>query len=483
MKQKSIWCEDIKPNIKDKLEKDITCNILIIGGGIAGINVALNLENEKDVVLIDKEKIGYGVTSHTTGKLTYLQGKVYTDIQKAYDFNTAKQYLESQKEAIDLALQTIKKYNIECELEKNESYLFTIEETKKLNDERDFLIKAKIKYLDAELPLPIPCKDAFKVEDTYVFHPLKYIMQIKERIKDKIKIYENTMATYMDMKENYFQIKTNNGYIIKAKNVIITTHYPFFLIPGLLPIKLGLNQSYALSAKHKNEKFNAINIDKEVYSVRFYKDNIIVGGFSHDLQDNIDYKKEEDKLLNFYTNYFENKPENVWQTHDLMAHDHLPIISRLSEKYQNVFIATAFNKWGMTNGILAGKILADLVTNKPNKYEKLFQINRPLNLEMAKNFIINNSKITKAFITSKIDKNKEFYNKTYVTNINGISCGVYIDEEGEKHVVKNTCPHFKCSLIFNNADKTWDCPCHGSRFDIDGSLIEGPSVFDIKMEK
>jgi len=483
MKQKSIWTNEINEKIYPELKENINCEILIIGGGMAGINTALNLKDNENVVLIDKDKIGYGVTSHTTGKLTYLQGTVYTDIQKAHDFNTAKRYLESQKDAIKMVLDNIKKYNIDCDLEKSDSYLFTAEEDKRLNNERDFLSKTDTKFEDAKLPVGIPYKDAIKVEDTYVFHPLKYVIGIKEIIKDKVKIYENTTAIDMDIKKDKYIIKTKNGNTITSNKVIITTHYPFFVLPGLMPVKLGLNQSYALAAKHKNEKWNAINIDKEIYSIRFYKDNIIVGGFSHDLSDNIDYKKEEDKLINFYNNYFKDKPEEVWLTHDLKSHDYIPIISRLNKNHPNLFIATAFNKWGMTNGVLAGKIIADLVNNVENRYETLFKLDRPFSVEKTKNFIVSNFKIGKTYIETKLDKNKDFYNKTYITNIDGHPCGVYIDEKGKKHVVRNTCPHFKCSLIFNNADKTWDCPCHGSRFDIDGNLIEGPSVFDIKLKE
>ena len=300
MKQKSIWTNEINEKTYPELNENIKCNILIIGGGIAGINAALNLKDNEGVVLIDKDKIGYGVTSHTTGKLTYLQGTMYTDIQKAHDFNVAKKYLESQKDAIKIAIENIKKYNIDCDLEKNDSYLFTTEEDKGLNSQRDFLSKTNTYFEDSKLPADIPCKDAIKVKDTYVFHPLKYIMGIKEIIKDKVKIYENTTAIDMDYKDNHYIIKTKSGYTITSNKVIITTHYPFFIFPGLIPIKIGLNQSYALSAKHKNENWNAINIDKEIHSIRFYKDNIIVGGFSHDLSDNIDYKKEEDKLINFY---------------------------------------------------------------------------------------------------------------------------------------------------------------------------------------
>lgn len=482
MEQKSIWLDNVSSQNQESLKQNITCNTLIIGGGIAGINIAYHLKDEPNTVLIDKDKIGYGVTSHTTGKLTYLQGTMYTDIEKAHNFNIASRYLQSQKDAIELALKIIKENNINCDLEKNDSYLFTTEENDNLNNQKDFFAKNNIKYEETKLPIEIPNHKAIKVKDTYVFHPIKYILKLKEIIKNKIQIYENTTAIDVDMQDNQYIVKTKNGNTIKTKNLVIATHYPFFVIPGLLPVKLELKQSYAMSATHKNEKFNAINIDKETYSIRFYKDNIIVGGFSHDLSDNLDYKKEQDKLLNYYSNHFKEKINNVWLTHDITSHDYLPIMSRLNKNHPNLFIVTAFNKWGMANGILSGKIISDLIKNKENKYETLFQIDRPLSLEKAKNFIISNAKIGKTYIGTKLNKNKEFYNQTYIENIDGTPYAVYIDEKGNKHKVRNTCPHFKCTLIFNNAEKTWDCPCHGSRFDIDGNLIEGPSVFDIKIK-
>ncbi len=482
MKEKSIWMENLKTETYSSLKNDIECKILIIGGGIAGISTAFELKDEKDVVLIDKGKIGYGVTSHTTGKLTYLQSTVYTDIENVHGFKVALNYLNSQKEAINHIKDIISKYKIDCDLSPNDSYLFTYENKENLDKQKSFLKRAKVPFEETKLPINIPSISAIKVKDTYVFNPLKYINKLKDIISQSgVKIYENTTAIDLDKTNDGYIINTKNGHI-KTKKLIICTHYPFFVIPGLMPLKLSLEKSYALSAPYKNQNWNAINIDKETYSIRFYKNNIIVGGYSHPLYNNLDYQKEEDKLINFFNKHFNVKPQMVWQTHDLTAHDYLPMIGFLNKKDPNLLIAMAFNKWGMTNGVLAGTILADLVCGQENKCENLFRIDRKPSLEKTLNFITNNFMIGKTYIGTKLSKNKPFYNHSYVTKIDGKSCGVYVDENGKKHVVSNICPHLKCSLIFNNSTKTWDCPCHGSRFDIDGNLIEGPSVFDIKIE-
>ena len=381
-----------------------------------------------------------------------------------------------------MALDNIKKYGIKCDLEKNNSYLFAAYDVDKLDKMKKFLKKTKIKYEECDLPVNIPNINAIKVNDTFVFHPLKYITSLREIIiKSKVQIYENTRATSISFEKDYYKVTTLEGNI-KAKKIIICTHYPFFVIPGLMPLRLSLEKSYALLSPYKNEKFNAINVDDEVYSVRFYKDNIIVGGFSHPLYKNINYKKEEDKLIYFYKKYFNKDIEMAWQTHDLTSHDYLPMIGRLNKNHPNLLIATAFNKWGMTNGILAGKILADLALNKQNKYADLFRLDRPISFTKVTNFITNNFMVGKTYIGTKLIKNKDFYKNVHIEMIDGKCSGIYNDENGEKHIVSNTCPHLKCSLIFNKLDKTWDCPCHGSRFDIDGNLLEGPSVFDIKLK-
>lgn len=477
--QKTIWLENIEEDALPKLEKDIECDILIIGGGMAGLSTALNLKDEKlDIVLIDKGKIGHGVTSRTTGKLTYMQGNIYSKIETIYNFDIAKKYLQSQVDAIKTVTENIKKYNIDCDFQIVDSYVFE-NNTNNLNNEKDFLKRASVPFKNHQLPINIRNKNAFYVSHTAVFHPLKYLMSIKNIIKDNIQIYENTIATDIDFKNGRYYVKTENGEITTNK-VIVCSHYPFFVIPGLMPIKLHQERSYVVVSESENKAFSAINIDKPTISVRYHNDNLILGGYSHHLSDKLDYKNEEDKLIRFHKNNFKTKILYSWQVHDNMTTDYMPFIGRLNKNYPNLLIATGFNKWGMTNGTIAGKILSDIVLNKNNKYEELFNPSRSINISKILNSIANNFKIGKTYVGTKLVKPK--MKGAFITNIDGIRCGVYIDEENKKHIVKNICPHLKCNLVFNRADNTWDCPCHGSRFDIDGNLIEGPSVFSIKLE-
>ena len=183
-------------------------------------------------------------------------------------------------------------------------------------------------------------------------------------------------------------------------------------------------------------------------------------------------------------NMTDERPSYKWMNMDVMTNDYIPYIGYISDDNKNCFIATGYNTWGMTNGTIASKVIYDLIINKKDKYQSLFNIKRNISIKKIKNLFVNTifSNI-KAYTFSFIRKNPSWYKNSYITKINGKRVGVYIDKENKKHIVSNICPHLKCFLTFNEVDKTWDCPCHGSRFDIDGNVIKGPSIYNIKIDE
>ena len=484
----SIWKKNIKSLKLPKLEKNIDCDILIIGGGLAGISCAFNLKNSnKNIVLIDKDEIGMGISSNTTGKLTYLQGLTYHKLEMVHGFDNALKYLNSQKDAIKMVKENIKKYNINCDLIESPSITFTNDETKikKIKKEEDFFKKANIKYKTInKLDNNYTCLYGIECKDNAVFHPLKYIQAITNIcLKNNIKIYEHTKATSISKKDDYYLVKIDNN-IIKANKVIVTTHYPFFVIPGLIPFKTHISKSYLTATKiPKNLKFNAIMEENPNITMRYHSDSnnyFIFGGYSHKLNKDFNYKQTLDKIKKELKNKFKLNIEYQWEANDVMTSDYIPLIGQINKNNPNLLIATGFNKWGMTNGVLSGKILSDIILGKENDYIDLFSPTRSINLAKILSFPIDVYQNTSAYLKSYISKDKKYYNNVYFKTIDGKEYGIYIDSNKKEHKIRNLCPHMKCKLIFNNKDKTWDCPCHGSRFDIDGNLIEGPSVDDIK---
>lgn len=485
MKNKSIWLKDIKPkkNI-EKLNNDIDVDILIIGGGIAGIQTAFNLNNSgKNICLIDKGKIGFGTSSCSTGKLTFLQSDMLYKIQKIHGFRKTKQYYYSTKEAIDFVKNTVLENNIECDFEEVPSYLYTVndDENKILNETAKFLkrVNQEFKYVDND-KLPFKINKCIKVENTAIFNPVKYIIEVK-KICNNIKFYENVTAIDIKKFKSKYIIKTNVN-TIKAKKVVVTTHYPFFITPGLIPLKTHLERSYIAAFKYNIlNKMSGINLKKPTLSIRSYDDDyLLYSSCSHKMTNHINYEERYKELILDVKNKFDCRIDYIWMAHDITSNDILPLIGKLDK---NLFVATAFNKWGMTNGTIAGLILSDLCTGKKNAYSKLFSPSRDITLKKIVNFFVDMTNITKIYTATTLIKNHSFYrSNVYVKYINDELCGIYIDASNKKHIVKNKCPHMKCNLIFNSVDKTWDCPCHGSRFDIDGNIIEGPSTYNIKID-
>ena len=231
MKNKSIW---INSNIKNErfpqLDKNIECDVLIIGGGMAGLSTAYQLmDSVMDVVLIEKDMCGMGVTSKNTGKLTWMQDLIYSRLSKNYSDDIAKLYYDSQVDAIKIIRKIIEDNKIECHLEKTKSYVFSYngEDYNKFSDEINFYKKNNIKYkvLD-KLPIKYMCKYALETYDSYVFNPYEYLVSLKNVVKKKIKIYEDTRCLSVDKDNDSYVIKTNVGYKIRCKYVVVASHYP-----------------------------------------------------------------------------------------------------------------------------------------------------------------------------------------------------------------------------------------------------------------
>lgn len=467
LKNISIWEKDININKKDKKFKTINTDILIIGGGITGLTIAYFLkDNKQKITIIDKSTIGMGITAKTTAKITYLQQDIYSKLKKYHGIEISKKYFDSQKEAIKTITKIIKDNNIECELEKVPSILFTTisSNKQKIEKEKELLKSWNVKTKDINHK---KIKSGFLVEDTYTFHPLKYINGLKNIVEKNIPIYENTIAKSVIKNDNNYQIETNSGKIY-AKKIVIACHYPFFLFPNLFPLRTYIEREYVNSAKIKEpKKYTAINIDEELHSIRYYKDYLIYGSHDHKLTSKIDYQQNYLESKKDFEKYFNLKPQYTWMNQDIISHDKLPIVGKLKD---NLYISTAYNTWGMTNGTIGGKIISDLINEKENEYQEIFNPNR-INLPLIINGFIGVFHYLKVYIEALFHKSNPYYVK-----IKGITYGIYEDELGKKHKIKLLCPHMKCSLVFNKEEFTWDCPCHGSRFDLDGNIILGPAT-------
>ncbi len=476
MKNYSIW-EDLKNEIKcQTLDKNLDCEVLIVGGGITGISILHQLRVEKvKAYLVERGKCGYGITSKSTAKITYLQEKIYMNIRNMVNEEMAALYLKSQRQAVNLLKRIIEENNINCDFTKANSYLFTKEEEniESIEEEYIFLKNNGVDVsLINKLPFKETCKKALMVSDTYLFHPLKYINFFKEKYQDYI--WENTKLESFKKVNNYYECVVN-GKIVKCKYLVIATHYPYFLRKFILPIKSYIETSF-IGAKKVNDfkEISAINIDNPSISLRYHTDldsNYLIYLFNS--KKSADIKDFKDYFLELNKN---NKFLYLWSNNDIITNDYIPFIGAIN-KDKTLLLATGYNTWGMTNGTIAGLVIKDIILNKPNPFIELFNPKRSLNLSKIVRFPGDIYGNVKAIVKST-DNN---VNNKRVTNkvIDGKKVLIYKDILGKEHIVLNKCPHLKCGIVFNGTEKTWECLCHGSRFDLDGKCINGPSNFDI----
>lgn len=444
MKNYSVWKDNYKETNYNSLDKDISCDVLIIGGGLTGVSSLFNLRDSGlDVVLVEQNKIGLGVTSNSTGKLTYLQNDLIDKIRKFYSDSVALEYINSQIDSINNICNIIDKYNISCDLEKVNSYIYTNKESEvdSLIDLFNFFKKNGFIVHKGNHKL-VKSKYMFYVSDAYIFNPLKFINGLLKY--NKYPIYENTSIIDMKRCDDYYVCYTKFNKI-KAKYVIIASHYPYFLNPLLFPLKVSLEKSYLSLSSCDIEPFSLISYSNPFVSMRTYKNNLVYLSNSHSINSDCDMNNFNELLKKISD--LGLSPDYLWSNIDIITSDGIPYIGKINN---NLFIGTGYNTWGLSNGFLAGMILSELILNNRNQYTDLFNPRRG-SLEFVIPYTINAFKSIDGFI------------KGYCSSFS----------------TKYKCPHLGCKLIYNDVENTFDCPCHGSRFDSSGKCINGPSNKDI----
>lgn len=473
----SLWSkyrEDFSfPSLKSNLEVDT----LIIGGGMTGLNTMYFLRDQKNVCLVEANQIGSGVSMNTTGKINYLQENTFVSKLQNGKKILAQKILSSQIYGMKLLLDIISKEQLDCDLEQVTSYIVTNkkENIEVLKEVKDFLKEKNISVVDGD-HLFNRFSYGVGVKDTFVFNPMKY-MQGLSKILKKHQIYENTKIIKMIRGEKYYFCHTEK-YCIRAKEVIIACHYPFFLFPFFMPMKSSIEKSYIIAHKvSNNEKYSYITLETPSESMRFYDDGNdvyqICLGESHD----ISTKQNDQEHFEKVKNIFEIKEDAIycrWSNTDLLTQDSLAYVGNIAP---HLYLATGYQTWGMIQSVLSANIISDHLQNKDNDYDDLFNPCRKGVDQFIQN-LVSSYKNTKSFVGSK------FYPKAwYSENLSfhfkkGRLLATYVDDRG-LHTVHPVCPHMKCGLIFNEVEKTWDCPCHSSRFDLDGHCIKGPSKYSI----
>lgn len=497
----SYWIESTSfPNFSP-LEENLSCDICIVGGGIMGITLAYFLTKAgKKVIVLEKDKIACSTTGNTTAKITSQHGLFYSYLMDTFGIDYAKRYLDANEEAIKDIEKIIQEEKIDCDFEKQDSYVFTeqLKEVDKLKQEQEAMEKLNFpSQLVDKVPLPIEVRLAIKFPNQAQFHVRKYLHGlINAIVKENGILYEDSLVEDVQKVEDSY-ITSCRHHKIKSKYVVIATKYPFINIPGFYFMKMYQSMSYAIAIKTQTQPFEGMYINSELptMSFRTIKDGenhlVLIVGSDHKTGAKIDlsnaYASLEDIAKKMYP---DSKVKYRWHTEDCISVDKLPYVGTYSTFLPHAYVATGFKKWGMTISNIAAHIIADDILGIPNKKHDLFLSTRfsPIkNAGEVKNIL---KESTYSLVINKMnspEKTTKEEEENYmveeipqgegkIVSIDGQKVGIYRNENDEFFKVKPICSHFGCELSFNNLTKTWDCPCHGSRFDYTGHCIYGPSV-------
>lgn len=474
----SIWKQTTE-KYKEKRNLDRKeADTVVIGGGMAGILTAWFLQQQgNDVIVLEANEVGSGQTGNTTAKITSQHGLIYSKLIRHQGMEFAKLYGKANQEAIADYKKLIEKEKISCDFEEKPAYLYAKQEIHSLMEEAEAANRLELPArLLMETELPFPVAGALCFEHQAQFHPLKFLYTLAQ----KLPVYEHTTV----IKIEGMTVETDKGNI-KAKNIVFAVHYPFVNKPGYYFMRMHQERSYAIAVEGvKPLEGMYLGIEEGGLSFRSYKDFLIVGGQGHRTGENPFGGQYESLYGETVKLWSAAKEKARWSAQDCLSLDDIPYIGNFSKNTPNWYVATGFRKWGMTNSMVAAKLLADKILKKENEYERVFSPQRKLVSQARKNFlydtVYSGIHLSKRVLKPAKGEMEELLpGHGGIVNYQGKKTGAYKDETGQVFLVDVKCPHLGCQLEWNAEEKTWDCPCHGSRFDYKGTLINNPAQNDI----
>lgn len=483
MNNKSIWELTTSIERRPKLEENINCDILIIGAGISGCLIGYFLAQEnKNIVIIDANTIASGTTKNTTAKITSQHNLIYNKLLKTLGKTKARLFYNANIMALNKYEEIITNNNIECDFKRESSYVYSTKKSRKLKKEYSAYKKLNIDGdLTKKTSLPFPINESLVMPNQATFNPLKFI----DHIAKNLNIYENTKA----IKVSNNKVTCENGCTITANTIIVASHFPIIDNAGYFFIKQNQYKSHLLAIK-SSKSINGMYLDqdKNGYTIRSYKDYIIFGGHSHKTgknENNYYFEKLSQKAKEYFPDC---EIITSFSAQDCMSLDSMPYIGKYAKNEDNIYVATGFNKWGMTGSMISAIILKDLIDKKENKFMHLFSPSRF-------NFIASIPNLTKNLIQTVdgllikrlLMKNKAIINlekqQSIIVKHKKRYLGVYKDDNDELFIIDARCPHLGCILAFNREEKVYECPCHGSKFNYKGELLSSPSIYNCKKYK
>ncbi len=470
-------------------------DVVVVGSGIFGLTTAVLLRREGlEVTVLDAGRIASGVTAHTTAKVTSLHGLIYAQLERSFGEEGARRYGEANQAAIEQIARTVDELGIDCDFERRSAFTYT-EDPDRLDAVREEAEVAASLGLPARfttaVDLPYAVQGAVEFTHQAQFHPRKYCVGLAQWLDaNGATVHEHTRVTDVDEAGDGCVVTTTSG-SLQADHVVLATHLPI-VDPAALFARTHPARSYALSATLDGPVPEGmyLSADQPTRSVRPLvagSNQVLLGGEGHKVGQDADTRERYAALEAWARKRFAVASiDHRWSAQDYMAADHVPYIGGLAKRSSRRHVATGFGKWGMTNGTVGAMIVTDRVVGRPSPWAETFDSTRLHPTAAAKDFVTENLNVAKRFVGDRVaalrapEAEALRPGEGCVAEVDGTKMAVHRDDDGELHAVSASCTHLGCFVTWNTAERSWDCPCHGSRFDVGGRVIQGPAVRDLE---
>lgn len=462
------------------LKTDAETDVLIVGAGMTGVLCAERFLGEGlRVIVADSGRVAGGVTAGTTGKITSQHGLCYKKLHDTHGADAAYDYYRAGQRAVGEFQNLVAKYGIDCGFESCGANVYAQNRTEEelLSQEYDIIKKIGCTAeLGVSAELPIKDARVLRFPGQARFHPLKFMAGLLREIDGRALFFGDTKCVgYSDHAAEF-----ESGVKVRAKHIVIATHYPILNRYGLYFTKLVQEKSLLLAGKSPVALHDMYISCRSGHTMRSEGEYLLFGGEGHRTggQTHYDrYRQLEGEAARLFPGF---RCEYEWSAQDCMPCDGLPYIGRYSSMAANLYVATGYGKWGMTHSMTAAELLCDLITGKKNGFERLYNPQRLTAPGAWGKRLGYAASSTVSLIKGNVANSAREYAEPEagqggVFKYKGKTVGVYKDSDGTLHAFDMRCPHMRCLLAWNAEEKAYECPCHGSKFDYKGRLIFGPS--------
>ena len=495
----SLWVATTLETDYPRLEEDVSVDVAVLGGGITGLTAAYLLKSEgKTVALIEGKRIACGVTGYTTAKLTVGHSLVYRSLVDTFGEDGARTYAASNRAAIERVAQLVEELRIDCDFERASNFVYTesADQVDAIREEVAAAGRAGVEaHFTTETDLPFPILGAVRVDGQAQFHPRKYLLPLAATLPgDGSHVFERTRARDVEETDGRCTVVTDRGRI-SAEQVLVATHLPF-LDRGFFFAKAHPGMSYAVAADVSEAaapRGMYISIDQPTRSIRSAPSQeaeqriLVVGGEGHKPGLEEDTRRRYEALERFLAERFEaHRVAYRWSAHDYAPLDGVPYIGRLRRGSSRIYVATGFAKWGLTKGTLAAMLVTDAIVGRANPWAEFYDAKRLKPLASARTFAKENGQVAVHFVGARLKRRGTPEgvdlepNEGRIVRLGRRHVAMFRDEDGAVHVLSARCTHLGCLVEWNTVERTWDCPCHGSRFTMTGAVLEGPAVSQLR---